>query len=293
MQVKGIIPAMITPLESNGDINFSSIKNIVEFLITAGVHGLFVNGGQGEFWAFSQTEKQKILQTVVEQVAGRIPVYAGTGAATTREAIKLSTDAQAIGVQAISVITPFYIVPSENEMYYHYKDIATSVNLPVIVYNNPARTGNTISPDLLLKLSNIDNIVGIKDSSGDYSLFLEYLRRTKKTFSVLIGRDSLIYSGLLAGATGSIAATANVAPALIVEIYDKYLKGDYEGARNAQNMLAPLRNAFSLGTFPIVIKEALNLMGFQAGPARKPVGAMTKANRIILKNILINMGLID
>jgi 4-hydroxy-tetrahydrodipicolinate synthase len=292
MKIHGIIPAMVTPLDSSGEINVAALRRLVDFLIDGGVHGLFANGGQGEFWAFTDTEKRMILEVVVDQVAGRVPVYAGTGAITTREAIALTRDAQSIGVSAVSVLTPFYVVPTAAELYEHYRAVAGATCLPVLIYTNPSKTGVPFPPDLLSRLVQIDTIAGIKDSSGDLSLTLEYLRRTDRSFAVLIGMDTLICAGIISGAAGAIAATANVVPKLVVEIYTRLQAGDIAGAKRAQERLAPLRQAFSWGTFPVVVKEALDLMGLEAGPARLPVRPIDGSQRERLRALLVEMGVI-
>ena len=165
--------------------------------------------------------------------------------------------------------------------------------MPIILYNNPGRTGVTLKPSTVARVAELPNVVGIKDSSGDLSLTAEYIRVTPEDFSVLMGRDTLILGGLLYGARGAIAATANVVPALLASIYDRFIAGDVDGAREAQEALAPLRLAFSWGTFPVVIKAALNLMGLQAGPARGPVGPMQPDKRGDLLRVLRDLGAIE
>ena len=288
----GIIPAMVTPLTAADEINEDSLRKLTNHLIAGGSHALFAIGSQGEFWAFTREEKRHISEVVVDEAKGRAPVYAGTAGITTREAIGLTQDAEAIGVDAVSILTPFFLSPTEPELYEHYRAIADSTSLPIVLYSNPARTGVNISPALLSKLAQIDNIVGIKDSSGDLQLAAQYVDSAPEDFSVLMGRDTLILAGLLYGAKGSIAATANVKPALVVSIYERFIEGDLVGARQAQEALAPLRLAFSWGTFPVVIKEALDLMGMEAGPSRAPVGVMPAEKREQLKAVLVGMGVI-
>jgi 4-hydroxy-tetrahydrodipicolinate synthase len=229
---------------------------------------------------------------VVDETRGRVPVYAGTGAITTREAIALTQMAEAAGVNAVSVLTPYFIKPNEAELMEFYTSIAKATRLPVLLYNNPGRTGVNISADFVLKASKVENIVGIKDSSGDLSLTAEYIRRTDETFSVLAGRDTLIYGTLCYGGKGAIAATANVAPKVIVEIYEAFKAGDMKRSLEAQFRLAPLRLAFDLGTFPVVIKEALNLIGIDAGIGIPPVGGISPKAKEELKEILRNMELL-
>ncbi len=291
-QPKGIIPAMVTPITSNGKINTGALRRLTNYLIEGGVHGLFPVGSQGEFYALTFDEKKTVIETVVDETRGRVPVYAGTGAITTREAIGLTQMAEKAGVNAVSVLTPYFIHPNETELFEFYRAVASSTRLPVILYNNPGRTGVTISASFVVRASKIDNIVGIKDSSGDLTLTAEYIRRTDETFSVLAGRDTLIYGTLCYGGKGAIAATANVAPKIIVEIYEAFVEGDMKRSLEAQFRLAPLRLAFELGTFPVVIKEALNLIGIDAGAGIAPVGGIKPEAKEELKKILMEMGLL-
>jgi len=288
----GIIPAMVTPLTADDAINERALRRLATHLIDGGCHALFAIGSQGEFWAFSAEEKQRVWEIVVAEARGRVPVYAGTAAVTTREAIALTRLAEKAGADAVSVLTPYFISPNDNELFDHYKAIAESTTLPVLLYSNPARTGVRLSTSLVARLAEVPNIVGIKDSTGDLELAAEYIRTAPEKFSVLMGRDTLIYAGLLYGAKGAIAATANVKPRLVADIYDKFLAGDLEGARRAQRALAPLRLAFSWGTFPVVIKEALDLMGMEGGPSRAPVGPLTGEQRERLKGVLKDMGVV-
>jgi len=289
----GIIPAMVTPLNGDESLDELALRRLVNYLIAGGVHGLFAVGSQGEAYALTTEEKRRVLETVVDEVHGRVPVYAGTGAVTTSETIALTRMAEGVGVDAVSVITPYFISPSQEELYEHYVAVAACTHLPVILYPNPARTHVNLSPDLVARLSRIDNIVGIKDSTGDLTLTTEYIRRTEPGFSVLMGRDTLIYAALASGASGSIAATANVAPSLVVEIYEAFSAGDVERARQAQFRLAPLRLAFEMGTFPVVIKEALALIGVCSARAKAPVGPLPEARRQELRRILLEMGILQ
>lgn len=290
MKIHGIIPAMVTPFHADESLNEDALRQLVNHLIAGGVHGLFPTGSQGEFYALTPDEKQRVWEIVVDEAAGRVPVYAGTGAITTREVIALNKRAERAGIQAVSVLTPLFITPTQDELFRHYSSIADATMLPVLLYNNPGRTGVHLSPGLVERLAEHPNIIGVKDSSGDLSLTLEYLRQTESnSFAVLMGRDTLIYAGLLHGAAGAIAATANVAPGLVVAIYEAFAAGDLDRALVAQNALAPLRQAFELGTFPGVIKHALTLLGIPAGPARGPVGALSPENEEKLKRIVEKM----
>ena len=291
---KGIIPAMVTPIDAVGRINESAVRKLTNHLIDGGVHGLFPVGSQGEFFALTFEQKRETIRIVVDETRGRVPVYAGTGAVTTREAIETTKMAQDWGVSAVSVITPYFLVPSQRELIAHYTAIAKACpDLPILLYSNPERTQVPFPTATVLELAAVDNIVGIKDSSGDMSLTGEYIRLTRgMNFHVLMGRDTLIYAALCYGAAGSICATGNVDPRVPVEIYEAFLVGDHKRALDAQFRLAPLRIAFGLGTFPGVIKEALTMMGIDAGPAILPVGPLTPENREKLRKVLAEMGML-
>lgn len=291
---KGIIPAMVTPIDKTGRINEASLRKLVNHLIDGGVHGLFPIGSQGEAFSLTFSEKKETIRIVVDETRGRVPVYAGTGAVTTREAIETTKMANDLGVSAVSVITPYFIIPSQKELIVHYTSIAKSCpDLPILLYSNPDRTQVPFQVPTVLELAAVDNIIGIKDSLGDMSLTGEYIRLTRGMgFHVLMGRDTLIYAALCYGAAGSICATGNVDPRVPVEIYEAFIAGDHKRALDAQYRLAPLRIAFGLGTFPVVVKEALTMIGIDAGPAILPIGPMTPENKEKLRKVLADMGML-
>jgi 4-hydroxy-tetrahydrodipicolinate synthase len=291
---KGIIPAVITPLTADEKFNEKAMRKLINHLIDGGVHGLFVVGTTGEFYGLNPEEKREIFQVTMDETQGRVPVYAGTNGITTRESVTLTQLAEECKVDAVSVLTPMFVTPNQEQLMKHYKSIAANTSLPVILYSNPPKTGVTIAPATVAKLAEVPNIVSIKDSSGDLTLTAEYIRLTqgRDDFSVLMGRDTLIYGALLYGATGSIASCANVAPRLCADIYEKFMAGDLAGSLKAQLALAPLRIAFGIGTFPAVIKESLTLLGIEAGPCMAPAGPMTHEERAQLSKVLIEMGLL-
>lgn len=291
---KGIIPAMITPLTNEGKFNEKAMRKLINYLIGGGVHGLFVVGTTGEFYGLTPEEKRQIFEVAVDETKGRVPVYAGTNGITTSESVMLTQLAEECRVDAVSVLTPMFIAPNQQQLLEHYKTIAAATSLPVVLYNNPPKTGVNLAAATVAKLAEIPNIVSIKDSSGDLTLTAEYIRltRDREDFSVLVGRDTLIYGALCYGASGSIASCANVAPRLCADIYEKYIAGDVQGALEAQFTLAPLRIAFTIGTFPAVIKESLTMLGIEAGPCMGPVGPMTPEEREKLRQVLIGMGLL-
>jgi 4-hydroxy-tetrahydrodipicolinate synthase len=293
-QIEGIIPAVVTPFDENEDVDEGGFRKILNYLIDNGVHGLFPVGSQGEFFSLTNEEKKRLMDIAVEEARGRVFVMPNTGAITTRESIELSQYAEKAGADCVSIITPFFISPDQRELHEHIKAICESVKIPVLCYNNPGRTGGVaLTPATLARLAGeVPNFAGIKDSSGDLTQVAEMIRLCPSDFKVIMGRDSLIYGALTYGAAGAIAATANVAPKLIVEIYQACREGDFERAKECQRKLAPLRSAFGLGSFPVVVKEALTMMGLPGGRCRKPIQPLSEEKRAQLRDILVEMGII-
>ena len=290
--VEGIIPPLVTPYAKDGSINENMFRRIINNIIGKGVHGVFIAGSQGEFFSLQRQERIRLFEVAVEEVNGKVPVYAGTAAITTSETVLLTKAAEKSGCDAVSIVSPFFISPNGQELYEYYKTAAEASNLPVLLYNNPVRTGYDIPVDIIRKLTEIDNIVGMKDSSGDLTYVNEVIRTTGPDFHFLCGRDTVIFNVLTSGGSGAVSASANVAPKLIVDLYNHVKSGNYEAARQAQFDLIPLRMAFSLGSFPVVIKEALNILGFDAGGARTPIQSLTPENHRRLAEVLKKMGLV-
>lgn len=292
---KGIIPPIITPFNDDGTINYTVYRQMIEHLIESGVHGIFPMGTTGEFYAVSDSEYQKLLEVTVETVAGRVDIYAGANNISTRGVVHLVGICEKIkGIDAISVLTPSFISQTQDELYDYYKAIAESTCMPIIMYNNKPKTNVNIDTATVARLAHIPNIIGIKDSTGDLTNTMEYLRLTKGVpdFHVLMGRDTLIYAGLCCGCAGSIASCANVAPRLIADIYDKYQAGDLAGALEAQMQVSPLRIACNMGTFPAVIKEGLVQLGFPVGKCLDPIAELTGSEKEKLHNVLVEMKLL-
>jgi 4-hydroxy-tetrahydrodipicolinate synthase len=276
MQVRGIIPPVATPMLDNEDLDLPRLRWFLDHLIGSGVHGVFVLGTNSEFYALDEREKQEVVATAVAHVNRRVPVFAGTGAETTREAVRLTKMAEREGADGVSVITPYFIYPSQQEIFDHYRRIAESTRLPVILYSNPSTCGGlSIAVDTVARLAEVPNIVAIKDSSGDLQNTNECVRAVPDRFSVLMGRDTLIFPALVCGARGAVPATGNVAPALLVEIYEAFRRGDLAASQAAQHRLNPLRIALGLCTPPGGVKAALKLLGKSLGPCRSPVGPLS------------------
>jgi len=285
--VYGIIAAMVTSMNEDESLNEAGIRNQVNRQIAAGVDAVFCLGTNGEFYILSEEEKLLIIRTVVEETAGRVPVYAGTGCPGTRATITLSQKAAQLGVNVLSVISPYFAAISQKEIYAHYKAIAEAVDLPIVMYNMPARTGNNIDPDTVAALAQLPNIAGIKDSSGNWDNLKAYIHATKgMDFSVLSGNDSLILSTLKEGGQGGITAIANIYPETMVSIYRCFLAGDLTGAEDAQKSIANIRACFKFGNPNTIVKTATRLLGHAVGPCRAPFDTIAPGGLEVLERVL-------
>jgi 4-hydroxy-tetrahydrodipicolinate synthase len=293
MRIHGIIPPVATPMQANEDLDLPRLKTFIDHLIANGVHGIFVLGTNSEFYALDEREKQEVIATTVAHVNKRVPVYAGTGAETTREVVRLTRMAEREGADGVSIITPYFVSPTQKEIADHYRRIAENTALPVILYNNPVTCGGVkIDVDTVARLAEVPNILAIKDSSGDLQNLIEMIRVVPDRFSVMMGRDTLIFPALLFGARGAVPATGNIAPALLVKIYETFRRGDIEASKAAQLQLHPVRLALGLCTAPGGLKEALRLLGMPIGPCRSPVSGLAPEKEAKMRAALTQAGLL-
>ena len=295
MKIYGIITPIVTPMKPNESINEKELRRQVERLIASGIHGLFPLGTNGEGFCLREMEKERIIEVVVEQVKGRVPVFAGTGCISTQDTIRLSKMALKKGVDALSVITPYFAKASQEELYKHYMDVAFAVpDMPIILYNIPMRTGNSLLPETVVRLAeNAPNIVGVKDSSGDFNNLLAYYTQTRnllgKEFYVLSGNDSLILSTLIAGGAGGVAGCSNVYPRVLSSIYELFKQGKLDESRAAQESIASFRECFKYGNPNTIVKIAVRLLGHDVGECRKPfvdvsAEGMKKIKQVLAEN---------
>jgi len=269
-QPKGVFTALITPMNSDESINFEELRRQVDRQFDAGVHGLFCLGTNSEFYALHDDERVEVAKVVVDQNCGRLPIIAGVGCVTTSDTINLAKSIAVLGVDALSVIVPYFVGLSQDQLYRHYKAVAEAVDIPVLIYNIPMRTGNNVEADTVKDLSKIENIIGIKDSSGKIENIKRLIEITDDDFSVLVGSDSLILQTLVAGGQGAVAGCANPFPELMAGIYDAWKTGDMETAAQRQEKIAPFRSTFKLGNPNSIVKRAMVLMGQAVGPLREP-----------------------
>lgn len=282
----GVVPAMATPFRDDYSLDETRVRELIEWYLDCGVHGISVAGSQGEFFSLDDDERLRLVRIAVETIRGRVPLYAGTGGVTTRDAIRLSRAAEALGADLALVITPFFVQPSQDELVDHYRAVARATRLPVMLYNNPPRTSVNVLPTTLARCMDVPNVVGMKDSSGDLTQSIEYLLQAPRPALLFSGRDTIALSMMLHGAQGTISPAANAFPRLMVRLYDAFRSGDLGEARRISDVFAPLRAAWALGSFPVVIKEAMALVDRSAGPARPPIAPLPAAKRATLQDVV-------
>ena len=272
---KGVIVPIVTPFNRDDaqSINFDAAEVLIERIIASGADGIFTFGSNGEFFVCTADEKIAFSKFVIERVAGRVPVYVGTGACSTREAVDLSKRAESIGADALSVINPYFMGISDDQIEDYYATVARSVSIPVMLYNIPKCTGKNIAPQVVADLADIDNIKGIKDSSGDLDNLKGYLDAVRgKDVNVLVGSDGKISAAHALGASGAVAGTANLICDVVVSLWRALEAGDAAEASRLQAEIEPIRDVMHLGSTPQTLKRSLELAGFEVGPARQPVG---------------------
>lgn len=290
-KIEGIITALITPFTQEGNVNEGTLRELVEFQVRSGVHGLYPCGTTGEGLTMSIEQRKRVAEIVVGQVKARIPVVVHIGAINTAMTIQLAKHAEKIGADALGCVTPYYYALDDDAIIEHYRRVAEAVRIPIFVYNIPHRTTINVTPDLMVKLAKLPNIMGIKDSSRNFAQLCEYIEKLGKGFTVISGTDAYIIPALFMGAKGAISAIANAFPELLVESYDAYKKGNHEKAIGLQYKIVAARRVLAKPAIA-PLKEALKMRGYRAGTVKNPLRPMTKEETIKLRDSLIGLGLI-
>lgn len=289
--IEGVLPALITPFTKDNKVDKEGLRQNIGFLVENGVSGIVPCGTTGEAATLSIQEHEKVIEHAVE--FSTVQVVAGTGSNNTTEALELTRFAQDAGADAALLITPYYNKPNDRGMLAHFKTIADAVDIAIILYNVPSRTGINLKPELVAELAKISNIVGIKEASGSLDQITKILELTKgEDFVVLSGDDGLTLPIMALGGVGVISVVANVAPKLVVSMVEAFRKKDMEKARELHIALAPLIRAVFLETNPIPIKKAVELIGLPAGHLRLPLAAISEENEKKLKKALNDLNLI-
>lgn len=271
--IRGIIPPIITPIDEFENIDEIKLRKHINYVIDGGVHGILAFGSNGEFYMLDEDEMRQGLKIILDETKQRVPVYMGIGAIRTSTCIKYAQIAKSEGAFGITVLQPMFLKPTEKELFNHFKAIADSVfDMPMLLYNNPVRTGYTLSSNLVVKLATeVKNIVGMKDTSGDMTQTSEFIRRTiDLDFKVFGGKDTLVFATMAHGGAGSVATTANIFPKLLSSIFESYIKGDLDSSLKAQFKLNPVRLVMDKASFPVATKDMANIIGLDVGKPYLP-----------------------
>ncbi|NLE68613.1 MAG: dihydrodipicolinate synthase family protein [Clostridiales bacterium] len=285
---RGIVLPVVTPTDEQGAFSEARYRSLLRFWMEGGVHGVFPFGTTGEFYAFGDDVLRRMIDISLEVGQDRLTVYAGANHITPKGVIKLARLAEDAGAHALSVLTPMFVSQTQEELYQYYKTISEGTRLPIVIYDNKGKTNVHVMPETVARLAELENIVALKDSTGDMTNTEECIRLTRHRddFHVLMGRDTTIYAGLHYGCTGAITSCGNIAPRLAVDIYEKFQAGDMAGALDAQFRLSRLRIATNMATFPVVIKEGLRLIGQEAGDCQAPILPLNEGQRGKLAEVL-------
>ncbi|HIU75759.1 MAG TPA: 4-hydroxy-tetrahydrodipicolinate synthase [Candidatus Pelethocola excrementipullorum] len=290
---RGAGVAIVTPMKANGDVNFEKLGEIIEDQIAGQTDAIIICGTTGEASTLTHEEHLETIRYCVEKVAKRVPVIAGTGSNCTRTATYLSQEAENVGADGVLVVTPYYNKATQKGLVAHYTAIANAISIPVILYNVPSRTGCNLTPETVAELVNhVDNIVGIKEASGNISQIAKLMHLTGGKIDLYSGNDDQVVPLMSLGGIGVISVVSNVAPQYMHDMVMKYLDGDVEGSSKMQLDVIPLCNALFCEVNPIPVKAGMNLQGKEVGPLRAPLTEMEPKNQEVLKSVMKDMGIL-
>ncbi|MCC0685920.1 4-hydroxy-tetrahydrodipicolinate synthase [Clostridioides sp. ZZV15-6383] len=290
MLFKGSAVALVTPFTEDNNVNFEKLGELIEYHIENDTDALVVCGTTGEATTMSESEIFAVIKYTVEKVNKRIPVIAGTGSNNTMLSVHMSQEAEKLGVDGLLIITPYYNKTNEKGLKLHFETIANSVKLPIILYNVPGRTKVNIKPSVVAELAKIDNIVAVKEASGDLAQVAEIAKLVPKDFAIYSGNDDTILPLLSLGGSGVISVLANICPKETHDLVNKFFEGDIEGSKKLQLDMDALIAALFIEVNPVPVKTAMNILGFNVGDLRLPLAEMEEANLSVLKDELTNFG---
>ena len=290
--ISGSLVALVTPMDSRGNLDWQALQRLIDFHLQEGTDGIVAVGTTGESATLDMDEHKEVIRRVVEQVAGRIPVIAGTGANSTSEAVELTEAARSVGADACLLVTPYYNKPTQEGLYQHYRFIAEAVAIPQILYNVPGRTACDMLPATVARLADIDNIVGIKEATGDMQRAREVIDLVGDRMAVYSGDDPTAVELILMGGKGNISVTANVAPGTMHQLCAAALKGDADTARRLNESLMPLHRKLFIEANPIPVKWALHEMGLLEDGLRLPMTSLSAEYRPVVREALSQCGLL-
>lgn len=290
--IHGSIVALVTPMHNDGSVDWDALKKLVEWHIEQGTHSIVAVGTTGESATLDVEEHAQVIEAVIKAAAGRIPIIAGTGANSTREAIELTETARKLGADAALLVTPYYNKPTQEGLYQHYKAVAEAVDLPQILYNVPGRTGVDMHNDTVIRLADVDRIVGIKDATGDLNRGHDLINRLNQKIAVYSGDDATAYRLILLGAQGNISVTANVAPGVMSQVCEAAKAGNREEAEQLNNSIAVLHQILFCESNPIPVKWALSDMGLIGTGIRLPLTVLAESYQPQVHQALLDSGVI-
>jgi 4-hydroxy-tetrahydrodipicolinate synthase len=282
---RGVFPVIVTPFDENGDVDFRALTAHVERITDAGVQGIITLGTTGEIATQTTDEQREVIETVVD--ASSVPVIAGSGTNSTRESVERTETAEEAGADGALVVSPYYNQPNHDGILAHYKKVADAVDIPIIPYNVPHRTGRDLEPDEVVEIAKHPNVPGMKDSLGDMNRLTDLVVETgDQEFDVMTGYDSLFYPLLEAGGTGVVSITGNLYPEVIVELYEATTSGETERAREIHQAIKPLQDALFCDTNPVPVKKAMELKGWAEPTVRLPLAPMNEKDVEYLESAL-------
>lgn len=290
MLFKGSAVALVTPFTEDNNVNFEKLGELIEYHIENDTDALVVCGTTGEATTMSESEIFAVIKYTVEKVNKRIPVIAGTGSNNTMLSVHMSQEAEKLGVDGLLIITPYYNKTNEKGLKLHFETIANSVKLPIILYNVPGRTKVNIKPSVVAELAKIDNIVAVKEASGDLAQVAEIAKLVPKDFAIYSGNDDTILPLLSLGGSGVISVLANICPKETHDLVTKFFEGDIEGSKKLQLDMDALIAALFIEVNPVPVKTAMNILGFNVGDLRLPLAEMEETNLNVLKQEMTNFG---
>ncbi|MGE7887005.1 4-hydroxy-tetrahydrodipicolinate synthase [Bacillus cereus] len=290
-KIKGAFPVLITPMDEFQEINWDGVKQNVNYFINQNVAGIIINGSTGEFVSLSKEERFKMVETVLKEVDGRIPVIVGTAAETTKETIEYTKHVEAHGADCALIINSYYCKPKEEEIYFHFKEISNAVNIPIMLYNNPFTSGVDMSTELMLRIGKeCENVTHIKESSGDIRKARDLVRQGEGAFQVFCGSEDLVMESYLVGATGWVSVAGNIVPGLVTKMYEHFKNDELEKAWEINDAILPLCEFLEgSGKYVQIVKRSMELHGQAGGPSRYPRLGLTEEEDQKLQTILLEI----
>jgi|SRR5437660_4237181 len=292
LKLEGIWTPIPTPLTTQGKIDKEATKKLVDFHIESGIDGILPLGTSGEFALLIREERKLLVETVVDEVNGRVPVVAGVSDPSLENVLQLSADAKDAGADAVIATPPYYFTTTDQGHYHHFKTISESIDLPLMIYNIPEWTHSFVTPETVQRLADENLAVGMKYTEYNFLNLVRFLKTSQGKISIFTGSDAMAYSNLEFGGSGGILGSANVAPKIASKIFDDYRKGDLRGARESQEKLLPVIEALGVGKYPAALKVAMSLIGVPVGPLKEPLQALSVGEKGTVAGLLRSGGLL-